>query len=186
MRGAGTGISWARRTILFPSRYDPFIKRLEQARRDAQVEIEKVEERWKKKADEALFFGRLDELQSYKRDYESLEEVRAAKLKQLEPSSSRARIEVDREIDDWRRLLENKLARGAIFLDYTRLEIEECRQKLLPALIKARRSLAQAETDLEVASNWLWFKMAVLVLVVVFAAGTVAKYVVELLLRSFA
>jgi Protein kinase domain len=176
MRRVEAGIGWVRRAAGLPPRDDPSIKRLEQARRDVQIELEKVEERWKREASEGLFSSRLAELRSYKRDYESLEEVREAKLKQLEPLSAQARIEFEREIDDRRLQLETKLARGAIFLYRTRQEIEEGRRRLFPAVIEARRSLAQAEKDLNVASSSGGLELAVIVLIIAFAGGSVAGY----------
>jgi tetratricopeptide (TPR) repeat protein len=175
--GSGVVNGWFRRATRSPSLDDPFIKRLEQAKRDAEAEVAKVEERWKREAGDELFFSRLAGLQSYKREYERFAERRAAKLNRVASLSLPAGLEVERELDERRRQLETKLAGGAIFLHRTRQEIEESRRKLFPAAIEARRSLAQAETNLKAASNIGWSKLAVIVLVVAFAAGSAVKYV---------
>ncbi len=64
-----------------------------------------------------------------------------------EAISPEARIKVEREIDELRFRLEHDLTDGAHSLYRIKQTIETSRQKLQPALIEARRELAQAEKD---------------------------------------
>src|SRR5262249_16232075 len=61
-----------------------------------------------------------------------------------------ARIAIEKEIDSLRLHLERELSGGAHSLYCVKQEIETSRRKLQPALLKARRELAQAEKDWEV------------------------------------
>jgi len=155
---------------------DPFIERLERARGLARAEVERVEKRWKRESDEGLFSSRLAELQSDKREYERLAGMSYAELRRLESRSPHARAKFKRAIGKRLQKLETKLAGGAIFLYEARQEIEENRRKLFPAVIEAHHSLAQAERDLKTASKSGWSKLAVIVLIIAFAGGSVTKY----------
>src|SRR4030095_5318067 len=64
-----------------------------------------------------------------------------------------ARVKTEREVDALRFNLESELSGGAHYLRCVKQEIETRRQMLQPALTKARRELAQAEKDLEVADK---------------------------------
>jgi len=176
LRGVSVGIDWFSHAAHFMSHDAPFIKGLEQARLDAQAEVEKVEERWKREAGDELFSGRLAELQADKREYTRLAVTRYTELKRLAPLSPQARVEVERTIGDRRRQLETRLSGGATDLYDARQEIEENRRKRFPAVIEAHRSLAQAERDLKAANNSGWLKLAVIALILAFAAGSVTKY----------
>jgi DNA-binding helix-hairpin-helix protein with protein kinase domain len=62
-------------------------------------------------------------------------------------------IKTEREVDALRVRLEIELSHGAHYLRRIKQEIETSRQKLQPALTRARQELAQAEKDLEIASK---------------------------------
>jgi DNA-binding helix-hairpin-helix protein with protein kinase domain len=63
------------------------------------------------------------------------------------------RVKTEREFDALRFRLESELISGAYYLRRMKQEIETSRQKLQPALLKARQELAQAEKDQQVASR---------------------------------
>jgi tetratricopeptide (TPR) repeat protein len=67
--------------------------------------------------------------------------------------SPEARVKTEREVDALRFRLESELIRGAHYLRHMKEEIETDRQKLQPALTRARQELTQAEKDVEVASK---------------------------------
>src|SRR5215510_3678404 len=64
-----------------------------------------------------------------------------------------SRIAVEKEIDSLRLQLERELGSGAHYLRCVKQEIETNRRKLQPALAQARRELAQAKKNLEVAGK---------------------------------
>jgi tetratricopeptide (TPR) repeat protein len=64
-----------------------------------------------------------------------------------------ARVKTEREVDALRFRLESELSEGARHLRQMKRVIETNRRRLQPALAQARLELAQAEVDLEVASQ---------------------------------
>src|SRR5262249_55803883 len=64
-----------------------------------------------------------------------------------------SRIAIEKEIDSLRLRLEHELGSGAHYLRRVKQEIETNRRKLQPALAQARRELAQAKKNLEVAGK---------------------------------
>jgi DNA-binding helix-hairpin-helix protein with protein kinase domain/Tfp pilus assembly protein PilF len=84
-------------------------------------------------------------------------------------------IAVEKEIDLLRLQLEHELSGGAHYLRRVKQEIETDSQKLQPALMKARRELAQAEKDLEVASKRNPLAPILISLVIAFLIGSLLK-----------
>jgi tetratricopeptide (TPR) repeat protein len=85
---------------------------------------------------------------------------------------SQPRIAIEKEIDSLRIHLEQELSGGAHYLRRVKQEIETDGQALLPALGKARRELAQAEKDLEVASKRNSSGTILAVLIIAFFIGS--------------
>src|SRR5262249_1054439 len=63
---------------------DPFVKRVESLRQEAENKTLQIEARWKKEAGDERFLTRLFDLQNQKETYENLAQIRDFKLKQLE------------------------------------------------------------------------------------------------------
>src|SRR5262245_25626070 len=82
-----------------------------------------------------------------------------------------ARIAVEKEIDSLRLRLEHELGSGAHYLRCVKQEVETNRRKLQPALAKARRELAQAKKDLEVAGKRNSFVPILTTLIIAFIIG---------------
>src|SRR5262249_9267964 len=88
--------------------------------------------------------------------------------KRVTPQS---RIAIEKEIDSLRLRLEHELSCGARYLRRFKHEIETNRRKLQPALAKARRELAQAKKDLEVAGKRNSFIPILATLIIAFIIG---------------
>src|SRR5215470_15217573 len=82
-----------------------------------------------------------------------------------------SRIAIEKEIDSLRLRLEHELGGGAHYLRCVKQEIETNRRKLQPALAKARRELAQAKKDLEVAGKRNSFIPILATLIIAFIIG---------------
>jgi DNA-binding helix-hairpin-helix protein with protein kinase domain/Tfp pilus assembly protein PilF len=91
----------------------------------------------------------------------------------------RARLAVEKEMDELRAKLEHELRSGAFYLRRIRQEIETSRPKLAPALTDARRALAQAEKDWDVAGKRNSWSPAFLLLVATFCIASVGEWVNE-------
>jgi DNA-binding helix-hairpin-helix protein with protein kinase domain len=81
---------------------------------------------------------------------------------------SETRIRVESEVDALRFRLERELSCGAHYLRRMKQEIETSRQKLWPALTRARQELAQAAKDLEVARKRNSLELILIVLIISF------------------
>ncbi|MCI0337156.1 MAG: hypothetical protein L0226_06245 [Acidobacteria bacterium] len=89
--------------------------------------------------------------------------------------SHQSRLKVEREIDDLRFRLEHELSSGAFYLSRIRREIEQSRQKLQPALLNAKRNLAQAEKDCEVVTRPNSLRLAMSVMFIFFLFGLMSQ-----------
>jgi DNA-binding helix-hairpin-helix protein with protein kinase domain/Tfp pilus assembly protein PilF len=89
----------------------------------------------------------------------------------------RARLAVEKEMDELRAKLERELSSGAFYLRRIRQEIETLRPQLAPALNDARRALAQAEKDWDVAGKRNSRAPAVLLLIATFCIVSVGEWV---------
>src|SRR5262249_17078384 len=85
------------------------------------------------------------------------------------------RVTIEKEIDSLRLQLEHELSGGAHYLLRVKEEIETKRKELRPALLKARKELAQADKDLEIANKRNPFAPILLVLVIAFFIGISLK-----------
>jgi DNA-binding helix-hairpin-helix protein with protein kinase domain len=90
----------------------------------------------------------------------------------------RARLAVEKEMDELRAKLEHELRSGAFYLRRIRQEIEATRPQLAPALTDARRALAQAEKDWDVAGKRNSRAPAVLLLIATFCIVSVGEWVI--------
>ncbi|HKQ79796.1 MAG TPA: hypothetical protein VJ810_39245, partial [Blastocatellia bacterium] len=89
--------------------------------------------------------------------------------KQVDPQP---RIAIEKEVDMLRIQLEQELCGGPHYLQRIKQEVETDRQKLEPALQKARRELGQAEKDLEIASKPNSLAIILAVLIIAFMIGS--------------
>ncbi|MBO0857211.1 MAG: hypothetical protein J2P21_01900 [Chloracidobacterium sp.] len=86
---------------------------------------------------------------------------------------------IERETDALRLRLETELCSGPHYLRRLKQEIEASRRKLLPALTRARRDLAQVEKDLEImeiASRRNSMTIITIVLIIAYLIGLAIKY----------
>src|SRR5215813_1431696 len=117
-----------------------------------QYDLEAGNERWELKRDELW-----NQIETYQR----LAKIRDSKLK---PPARK-------EVDLLRLRLEQELSDGAHYLHSIKQEIETNRQKLQPAMVEARQSLAQAEKDWKVVLVRNSFKPVLLALLIAFFIG---------------
>jgi tetratricopeptide (TPR) repeat protein len=85
--------------------------------------------------------------------------------------STDARIRTEREIDSLRVRLETELTGGPHYLRLVKQEIEASREKLQPALKKARQALAQTEKDMEVARKRNSSELIIAAMIIAFIIG---------------
>jgi tetratricopeptide (TPR) repeat protein len=88
---------------------------------------------------------------------------------------TKARLRIENEIDELRFRLESDLSGGARRLRHMKQEIETNRQRLQPALTKARQGLAQAESDLQFAIKRGSFLLILIALIFMFIIGLAIK-----------
>lgn len=86
-----------------------------------------------------------------------------------------ARLKVEREMDELRLRLEHELSNGATSLRRLGRDIDESRHNLAPLLTDARRTLAQAERDLEAVAKSFSLKPLVITLMIAFFIGMLNK-----------
>lgn len=86
-----------------------------------------------------------------------------------------ARLKVEREMDELRLRLEHELNNGALYLRRLGREIDESRRRLAPLLTEARRTLAQAERDLEAVAKSFSLKAIIITLILAFFIGTLME-----------
>jgi DNA-binding helix-hairpin-helix protein with protein kinase domain len=84
---------------------------------------------------------------------------------------SEARVRIERDVDELRFRLERELSSGARHLIHMKQEIETTKQKLQPLLARAHQELAQAEKDLQVASERGSVTLVLIALIVTFFIG---------------
>jgi len=85
------------------------------------------------------------------------------------------RNKIERENDALRFRLETELSGGAHYLGRVKQEIEASRRKLLPALTRVRKELAQVEKDLEIVSRRNSQTIITIVLIIAFFIGLAIK-----------
>jgi tetratricopeptide (TPR) repeat protein len=86
-----------------------------------------------------------------------------------------ARVKTEREVDALRFRLESELSVGAGYLRRVKQDIETSRQKLGPALARARWELDQAEKDLEFAGKRNSPALILTALIIAFSVGWTIK-----------
>ena len=165
--GADFGAEKWRDFICFPSSIpkDPFVRKCNGLRREAEVVLEQIQTEWNRKADDQPFQMRLNQLQAQWKEYACLVETQKLKLQQLRDESinerldtspaqyQKAKIELEKDFDQRRWQMERELRDGPFQLRRIKLEIEASRRELRQVLIGAGQTLAQAEKDYEVASK---------------------------------
>jgi DNA-binding helix-hairpin-helix protein with protein kinase domain len=100
--------------------------------------------------------------------------------------TTQARLAVEKEIDETRAALERELSSGAFYLRRVKQEIEDARPKLEPAVTEARRTLAQAEKDLDAVGKQNSRKPVVILLIAAFCFGGLTDVLISLLSRPIA
>jgi len=157
----------------------PPLEYIQVRQRLAEEKAQCLQEQYNFEAGNGRWGARLDELRKQKETYENLAQIRRLRLQELEdfdPTrcvSHETRVRIESEVESLRIRLESELSVGAQLLRRIKWEIETNRQILLPDLTLARRELAQAEKDLEVASKHDSSTLALIVLVFAFLLGWV-------------
>jgi DNA-binding helix-hairpin-helix protein with protein kinase domain len=154
----------------------PVTEKIQTVMRDADENIRELEKRWGEEASDERFIQKLSELQNRKETYEKIPQVRQSRLNTLAAKGNgvthRARIAVEKEIDELRHRLEHELSSGAFYLNRVKSEIEDSRQRLLPSLLNEKQSLAQAAKDWEVATRRNGRKLVLFILILAFFVGS--------------
>jgi DNA-binding helix-hairpin-helix protein with protein kinase domain len=155
---------------------NPIAAKIQTVMREADENIRGLEEKWKGEATDERFIKKFSELQNRKETYERIPQIRQSRFDALAAKGNgtthRARIAVEREIDDLRHRLECELSSGAFYLNRIKSEIEDNRQRLLPALLNEKQTFAQAEKDWEIATRRNGRKLVIFILILAFFAGS--------------
>jgi DNA-binding helix-hairpin-helix protein with protein kinase domain/Tfp pilus assembly protein PilF len=166
----------------------PVAKKIQTGMHKAEENVRELEKKWKDETTDERFINKFIELQNRKETYERIPQIRQLRLKNLEAQSNgmthRARLAVEKEIDELRHRLEHELSSGAFYLSRVKSEIEGGRQRLLPSLLNEKQSLAQAMKDWEVATNRNGRKYVILILVFAFFIGTYFRLPVTVVEQS--
>jgi DNA-binding helix-hairpin-helix protein with protein kinase domain/Tfp pilus assembly protein PilF len=153
----------------------PIAEKIQTVMREADEKVCELEKRWKEEATDERFINKFIELQNRKETYERIPQIRQLRLNNLEAQGNgvthRARLAVEKEIDELRHRLEHELSSGAFYLSRVKSEIEDSRQRLLPSLLNEKQSLAQATKDWEVASRRNGRKLVIVILIIAFYFG---------------
>jgi DNA-binding helix-hairpin-helix protein with protein kinase domain/Tfp pilus assembly protein PilF len=154
----------------------PVAEEIQTVMREADENVRELEKKWKEQATDERFINKFSELQNRKETYERIPRIRQVRLDVLEAKGDdvthRARIAVEKEIDDLRHSLEHELRSGAFYLSRVKSQIEESRQRLLPSLLNEQQTLAQAAKDWEVATRRNGRKLVILILIIAFFVGS--------------
>jgi DNA-binding helix-hairpin-helix protein with protein kinase domain/Tfp pilus assembly protein PilF len=154
----------------------PVAEKIQTAKNEADDKVRNLEKKWQEEASEERFINKFIELQNQKDTYEKIPQIRRFRLDSLEAKGNgvthRARIAVEKEVDDLRHRLEYELSTGAFYLNRVRCEIEENRQRILPALLNEKQSLAQVTKDWEVATRENSLKLVIFLLFIAFFVGS--------------
>jgi DNA-binding helix-hairpin-helix protein with protein kinase domain/Tfp pilus assembly protein PilF len=154
----------------------PVAERIQTAVRESDDKVRELEKKWNAEASDERFVTKFMELQNQKETYEKLPQIRHFRLKTLETNgigvTQRARVAVEKEIDELRYRLEHELSTGAFYLARVKSQIEDNRQRILPSLLNEKQSLAQAARDWEVASKKNGLILVLVILVVAFFIGS--------------
>jgi DNA-binding helix-hairpin-helix protein with protein kinase domain len=157
----------------------PVAEKIQTVMREADENIRELEKRWGEEASDERFIKKFSELQNRKETYEKIPQIRQSRLNTLAAKGNggthRARIAVEKEIDELRHRLEHELSSGAFYLNRVKGEIEESRQRLLPPLLNEKQSLAQAARDWEVATRRNGRKLVIVILIIAFYMGSIFR-----------
>jgi tetratricopeptide (TPR) repeat protein len=179
---AGTGVVKIARTkglLSFQFRNSKFLspiaEKIQTGMHEADENVRELEQKWKEEATDERFINKFIELQNRKETYERIPQIRQLRLHNLDAQGNgvthRARIAVEKEIDELRHRLEHELSSGAFYLNRVKSQIEDSRQRLLPSLLNEKQTFAQAEKDWEVATRQNGRKLVILILIVAFFVG---------------
>jgi DNA-binding helix-hairpin-helix protein with protein kinase domain/Tfp pilus assembly protein PilF len=153
----------------------PIAEKIQTVMQEADENVRELEKKWKEEATDERFIDKFIELQNRKDTYERIPQIRQLRLNNLEAQSNgmthRARLAVEKEIDELRHRLEHELSSGAFYLSRVKSQIEDSRQRLLPSLLNEKQSLAQAAKDWEVATRRNGRKLVILLLLIAFFIG---------------
>jgi DNA-binding helix-hairpin-helix protein with protein kinase domain len=155
---------------------NPVAEKIQTVMREADENVRELEKKWKEGATDERFIRKFGELQNRRETYERIPQIRQSRLNDLAAKGNgatpRARIAVEKEIDDLRHRLECELSSGAFYLSRIKSEIEDNRQRLLPALLNEKQTFAQAEKDWQVATRRNGRKLVIFILIVAFFVGS--------------
>ncbi len=156
--------------------HSPIVAKIQTVMREADENVRELEKKWKEEATDERFIDKFVELQNRKETYERIPQMRQSRLDTLEANGDgvthRARISVEKEIDELRHRLELELSSGAFYLNRVKSQIEDSRQRLLPSLMSEKQSFAQATKDWEVATRKNSRRVVILILLIGFFIGS--------------
>jgi DNA-binding helix-hairpin-helix protein with protein kinase domain/Tfp pilus assembly protein PilF len=156
--------------------HSPIVAKIQTVMREADENVRELEKKWEAEATDERFIDKFAELQKRKETYERIPQIRQSRLDILETNGDgvthRARISVEKEIDELRNRLEYELSSGAFYLNRVKSQIEDSRQRLLPSLMSEKQSFAQATKDWEVATRKNSRRVVILILLIGFFIGS--------------